>query len=162
MGAIVSEENTSTSWLNALEFLLEKGRDVVNLAVLIHKPVEEDQTIRQALDKFIADRRADRSVEPVSTVANTIFPIALYIPRLGPDARKHLYDMSELARPVSRRRNRCGTYFERLVAWPLEGETINQLEKTITRIRRVLERDRRTNNSLELGVSDPRDDESFA
>jgi hypothetical protein len=161
MATAIYGENVSVSWLNALELLLREGRDVVNLAVSIRNSLEEDPRIRGILDRFIASRRADGSVEPVSTVANTIFPAALYIPRLGSRARSHLYEMSEIGRPVSRRRNHLGTYFERLVAWPLEKETLNQLERTVTRIRGLLARGRKTDNSLELGVFDPRDDEEL-
>lgn len=163
MGAAIVGHNVSRAWLSALEFLQRQGRDVVNLAVTIEQPLGEDVRIRAVLDRFIADRRkrnSRQSVELVSTVANTIFPHSLYLPRLGPHARTHLYEMSEIARSVSRRRNRRGTYFERLVAWPLEQATVNQLEKVIVRIRNTQERGRDTQNALELSLTEPRDNDT--
>jgi hypothetical protein len=162
VGVAIVGQNVSMAWLSALEFLLCQGRDVVNLAVTIEHPLDEDVRIRAVLDRFIADRRKrnSRRVELVSTVANTIFPNSLYIPRLGLNTRTHLYEMSDIARPVSRRRNRRGTYFERLIAWPLERETVNQLEKVIVRIRNAQEQGRNTENALELGLADPRDNDT--
>jgi hypothetical protein len=167
MGAAIFGENVSYAWLGACELLLERGRDVVNLAVTIERPLVEDPRIRQVLDRFIEERRmrnrdGRHRVELLSTVANTIFPQALYIPRLGREARTHLYEMSELGRDVSRRRNRRGTYFERLVAWPTANGKINQLENAIRRIRNARTRGRSDENALELAVSEPGDFTDYA
>ncbi len=154
MGAAIFGRNVSTAWLAAYELLLERARDVVNLAVTIEEPLVEDSRIRLVLDRFIEERRIRNSahrVELVSTVANTIFPQALYIPRLGRKARSHLYEMSELGRDASRRRNRRGTYFERLVAWPTTAGGINQLENAILRIRKARSRGRKNGERIGAG-----------
>jgi hypothetical protein len=158
MATAIFGRNVSSAWLEAYALLIERGRDVVNLVVAIEKPLVEDSRIRLILDRFIEERRirnrnGAHRVELVSTVANTIFPQALYIPRLGRKARSHLYEMSELGRDASRRRNRRGTYFERLVAWPTSAGSINQLENVILRIQKAQSRGRYTENALELAVS---------
>lgn len=162
MAAAIFGQNVSVAWLDAFQFLLEKGRDIPNLAVTIEHPLEENAQIRVLLDQFIAAQRSQKPshrVEPISTVANTIFPSALYLPRLGPKASAHLYEMSGLARSVSRRRNRLGTYFERLVAWPKDGHAVNQLEKVVSRIKSARTRGRAKENSLEIGIAEPCDSE---
>lgn len=161
MAVAIFGQNISVAWLDAFQFLLEKNRDIPNLAVTIEHPLEENAHIRAVLDRFIEARRSQKpnSAEPISTVANTIFPSALYLPRLGPKASAHLYEMSGLARSVSRRRNRLGTYFERLVAWPKDGHAVNQLEKVVSRIKNAQARGRVKENSLELGIAEPSDSE---
>jgi hypothetical protein len=154
-GAIVGA-NLSEGWLGAFQFLLSVGGDAVNLAVTITNPRVEDLGIRRTLDAFLAARRSENRgrhrVEPISTVANTIFPQAWYRPSLGGGARAHAYQLAEDARRVSRRRNHSGTYFDRLVAWPGGEREFNQLEQSITRLADEHGRGRRSGNAYELGL----------
>ena len=87
----ISVSNLSLGWLTALEYLIESGGTATNLHVEIKDVNEEDMEIRSLLDKF----NKYKGLSPVSTVANTIFPVALYYPdnpRLtGSKARHHLY-----------------------------------------------------------------------
>lgn len=161
MAAFVSEKNVSTAWLAALDALLTAGGDAVNLTVSIADPTAEDDGIRQVLDRFIAEQRRakPRSVERLSTVANTIFPSAWYLPeRLGPNAAEHLYEIERTTRPVSRRRNRRGTYFERMVAWPGGTEEFNQLDQAVRRLRSARARGHQRGHEYEVGVSTPTDE----
>src|SRR5581483_1766221 len=95
---LVRGDNTSLAWLAALEYLLARGGKAVNLMVVIDKPYEEHAGIRARLDQFVAARRS--SMPQVRTVANTIFPSALYLPRLGEGAREHLYENHRFGQPV--------------------------------------------------------------
>jgi hypothetical protein len=99
-------------------------------------------------------------VERVSTVANTLFPSSWYIPdRIGAAAAEHLYDLERTARPVSRRRNRRGTYFERMVAWPgPAGNEFNQLAHVIHRLRLARERGHQRGHDYEVGLTTPADE----
>ena len=136
MATMVRERILSLAWLSAIEYLLAgSGRDV-NLTVAIEQPGEEDQTIRDALDALLAKRQCSS----VATVATTIFPEGLYQPRLGEDARQHLYAMYEEGWPVIQRHpsNRSGTYFRRFTAWPGRAGSVNQLERTVQRLRMQL------------------------
>jgi len=162
MGIFVSENNVSTAWLVALSALLEAGGDAVNLTVCIADPTAENEGIRQVLDRFIASQRRakPRSVQRVSTVANTIFPLAWYLPdRLGSAAAQHLFELEQTARPVSRRRNPRGTYFERMVAWPgPDHQEFNQLDQAVRRLRSARMRGHGRGHEYEIGIAMPTDE----
>jgi hypothetical protein len=161
MAIFVGEKDISTAWLAALDALLIAGGDAVNLTVCISDPTAEDKVVRQVLDRFIvAQRRAKPKVQLVSTVANTIFPAAWYLPdRLGPDAAEHLYELERTTRSVSRRRNGRGTYFERMVAWPgPNGKEFNQLDAAVRRLRSVRDRGHQRGHDYEIGITMPADE----
>jgi hypothetical protein len=160
MAVFVSEKNVSTAWVAALDTLLAGGGDAVNLTVAIEDPTAEHAGVRQALDRFIGERRRTKrnSVELVSTVANTLFPSAWYIERLGVDAEEHLYELERTARPVSRRRNKFGTYFERMVAWPGPKGEFNQLDQVVRRLRSARDQGYERGNAYEIGVAMPADE----
>ncbi len=160
MAILVQGDNVSTAWLAGLEALLKEPHgDAVNLTVAIDDPTIEHDGIRQVLDGFNGTRRQrDRkSVELVSTVANTLFPSAWYAEHLGEDAEEHLYELERSTRSVSRRRNRSGTYFERMVAWPGPNGEFNQLDQVVQRLRGERRRGHRRGNAYEVGVAMPDD-----
>jgi hypothetical protein len=160
MAQMIVRSNLAEAWLSALEYLLAQGGETVNLAVVITKPTEEDPRIRAVLDQFIESQRRTENkqgLERISTVANTLFPKALYRPQLGDSARKHLFDMEKRGRDIARRRNRTGTYFERLVAWPDSREEFNQLDHVITRLVSARKRGQRKGNAYEFGVTTQED-----
>jgi len=161
MALFVSEKNVSTAWVAALDALLASGGDAVNLTVAIEDPTAEHTGVRQALDRFVGERRRTKhnSMELVSTVANTLFPTAWYIERLGLKAEEHLYELERTTRPVSHRRNPRGTYFERMVAWPgPKGVEFNQLDQVIRRLRSARDRGHKRGNAYEVGVAMPADE----
>lgn len=151
----VTAKNVSIAWLESLnELVRARNGEMANLSVTVENPVEEDASIRASLDAFVEEqrRRAGGRIEPVSTVANTIFPAAFYRTSLGVRAREHLYEMERRARRISRRRNPSGTYFERLVAWPTSGGEFNQLERAVGRLIAARERNKRRGNEYEFGL----------
>jgi hypothetical protein len=160
MGAFVHGENISDAWLGGLALLLDGDGEAVNLTVTIDDPTAEESTVRTALDGLIAKRRIkDKKVQPVETVANTIFPQALYVERLGDDAEAHLYEMERRSRAVYRRKNHHDTYFQRMVAWPgRDDEVFNQLEQAITRLRRLREQGKQRGNQFEVGLTSAADE----
>jgi hypothetical protein len=161
MAIFVSEKDVSTAWVTALDKLVARGGDAVNLAVVIEDPTAEHEGVRQVLDRFIGERRRTKrnSVELVSTVANTLFPSAWYVPeRLGAGAAEHLYELERSTRPVSRRRNPRGTYFERMVAWPGLAEEFNQLDQVVRRLRSARERGHLRGHEYEAGMTMPADE----
>ena len=125
MALFVSESNISAAWVAGLAKLVEAGGEAVNLTVAIADPVTEIDGVRAILDEFVAARRARnrKSVEKVSTVANTLFPQSWYRESLGDAAASHVYELEQETRHVSHRTAKRGTYFERLgrVARPREG-----------------------------------------
>lgn len=163
MANFVTGSTVSEGWVNGLERLLAGDGEAVNFTVAITDPSAEDSSVRAVVDAFIDERRASRkrSVERVSTVANTIFPEAWYIERLGEKAEEHLYEMERVSREVRHRHsgNRRGTYFERFVAWPgPNGATFNQLDQVIQRLRSSRLHGQRRGNSYEMGVTTPQDE----
>jgi hypothetical protein len=161
MAIFISEKDVSTAWVMALDALVRNGGDAVNLTVAIADPTTEQDGIRRVLDRFIGERRrAPRSVELVSTAANTLFPSAWYLPdRLGPDAAEHLYELERITRPVTRRRNPRGTYFERMVAWPgPQNKEFNQLDQAIRRLRSARDRGHGRGHEYEVGLTMPADE----
>lgn len=138
---VISENNFSLAWLKALELLLECGGKTSHLNVVIENVDKEDTEIRHILDDFINRK----NMTPVSTVANTIFPTALYYPTnpklMGCKARHHLYQMYEKGNVIRQRipANRRGTYFNRMIDWTgSNGRKINQIERIIERLQNGL------------------------
>ena len=128
----ISVPNLSLGWLAALEYLLERGGTATSLHVEIEDVSEENMEIRSLLDKF----SQYKGIDPVvSTVANTIFPIALYYPDnpklTGDKARHHLYQLYLQGNKVRRRcpANRYGTYFGRMIDYPTDKVKTNPLER---------------------------------
>jgi hypothetical protein len=162
MAAFVSEKDVSTAWVAALHTLVSCGGDAVNLTVAIADPAADHEGVRQILDGFITERRRTKrnSVERVSTVANTLFPSAWYLPeRLGPDAAEHVYELERSTRPVSRRRNPRGTYFERMVAWPgPDKKEFNQLDQVVRRLRSARDRGHQRGHEYEVSLAMPADE----
>lgn len=161
MALFVCGANVSDAWLSGVDALLQTARgDAVNLTVAIADPTVEEAGVRQVIDEFNGARRRDRprSVELVSTVANTIFPDAWYAEHLGEAAEEHLYELERTTRSVSRRRNRSGTYFERMVAWPGPKGSFNQLAQVVERLRTAQSNGHRRGNAYEVGLAMPEDE----
>lgn len=166
MALFVTGDNVSSAWVEGLEQLMAGDGEAVNLTVAIADPTTEIPAIRAVVEAFINERRGKgQGVEPVSTVANTIFPQSLYVERMGEQAESHLYELERSTRELSRRRNPHGTYFERMVAWPNgcprrgeSVETFNQLDQAITRLRRLRRQGTRRGNQFEIGLVSPADD----
>jgi hypothetical protein len=148
-----------------MEYLLNRGGKDANLAVAITSPIE-DPSIRKVLDSFLLERRSRNprrgEVFSVKTVANSLFPDSLYRPELGPDARERLFALHEEAMVVHRRLRRPSTYFDRLVAWPGPKGPVNQLERTVARLRQQLGLRNPLGSAYELAVSAPSDHRSIA
>jgi hypothetical protein len=150
----ISVPNLSLGWLAALEYLLESGGTATNLLVEIENVSEEHMEIHNLLDRFSEYKGGD----PVSTVANTIFPIALYYPdnpRLsGSKARHHLYQVYTQGNGVRRRcrANIYGTYFGRMIGWRSGKVKTNQLENIIQRLKDNLTRANPLGCNYELSV----------
>ena len=129
----IEEDNLSVAWAKALLRVVEAG-EIAPLSVVIRgfadgQPMEV-APIRQLLDDALS---ADEKALSCNEVANTIFPNSLWNPRAN---RQQLYDryLQIMPRVLRDRRNRCGVYFQRLIAFghdvAREGG-VNQLEHII-------------------------------
>jgi hypothetical protein len=127
----VTGADLSTAWLAACRAMSRTAPAAYHTVVRIHDPVTEDHRIRTRIDEIFA--AAD--LQPVDTVAGTIFPAAI-----AATSRDHLEltrryltmlpTLKRLARTNSR-----GTYFSRLIHFPGPEGPVNQLDAIITRLR---------------------------
>jgi hypothetical protein len=162
MAELIRGDNLSGAWLRALGHLAgtEGGKDV-NVAVAF-ADASEDTATRTPLDEFIAAWRSEKrkpKIYPVTTVANTLFPLALYRGEPGEEARRRLYRLNERAMRVQRRLREKETYFNRFVNWP-GRENVNQLEHLIGRLNAQLaaaDRKGPLSSAYELAASVPLD-----
>lgn len=163
MAHLVSEESLTDAWLGALGWLLgQPGGKGVNLNVAFPGRAQADPAICSALDAFMEDHELRFYGEQLSvgTVANTIFPSALYRPHLGEGAAARLYESYELSMRMHRRRKRDKeTYFNRLVAYPAEDGPWNQLAYFVERLKGQRQARAPKSSAYELGVSHPTDAE---
>ena len=137
MTSLITGETITTAWLGALDHLNANGRRQLNLVTTIADPDPErvDPGVVALLDDLL-DRRG---WQRVATVANTIFPVAL----VGTNGdRQQLYARYWALLPRLRRYpgNGSGTYFGRLIEYPLSpsrnGATVNQIEEIIAALQR--------------------------
>lgn len=121
--SLITGETVTTAWLAALEHLNTDGRRQLNLITTVTDPDPgrvNTWTIAQ-LDGLLERRGWHRT----TTVANTIFPIAL----LGPTGdREQLYASYRKLLPRIRHLpgNRSGTYFERLIAYARDRQVLRE------------------------------------
>jgi hypothetical protein len=145
----------SEAWREGLRVLaVAKAMRTPHLVVTIDDPIAEDMAVRIVLDEYLARR----DFQSIDTVANTLFPSALY------HGKGHAHELFELYKqgvPVIRRfeGNAHGTYFQRMVAWPRQGEDVNQLERALERVSSALEKGigSRCAHGQEIAISDPSD-----
>lgn len=89
--------------------------------------VVEDPRLRGVFDDFLAQR----SLQPIRTVANTIFPNNLWNKNIE---RKFLYERYNAIKQKLLKcpKNRLGLYFNRIINYPSDSGNINQLEEVIS------------------------------
>jgi len=133
---LIEEKTVSAGWCEAIRAArTAKDQKLYHLIVSIEQPLAEDQLVRDEVDALLAAR----GLQSVDTVANTIMPAAL---------ARTCGTHEELVRryrdryPRIRRfpKNSWGTYFGRLVAYPIgHGKNpapVDQLAPVITGLRR--------------------------
>jgi hypothetical protein len=170
MATLIQETTLSVAWACALDAVLDMGGKGVNVTVSWRGCVE-DPSIRRAVDAFLGHRRKEYlahkgkgrpwAVWSVESVANTIFPIDLYLPARGDDAIARFSELYLEGREFARSVSPEGEYCERLVAWPGPDGTVNQLEVLARKLRKVRDRGNGARGALssdyELALSLPTD-----
>ena len=138
MSVHVSGGDIGAAWLASLEALSHTHWEAVNLTVTINDPASEDLGIRRALEAELARRlrgNAQPAPQSVHTVANTIFPVSLYVPGRD-DSAARFFDAA-IAGQRSRHGStaRWGTYIGRLLDYPGPKGKANQLELLLNQLR---------------------------
>lgn len=127
----VEDTNLSRAWARAFIELYSPGVEqlsplTVTVAGLDGRPPEEDANIRALID----DALQQHGHASCHTVANTIFPLSMWIPGQG---REQLFSRYRAICPALRRaekQNQYGLYFERMVAHGTPP--VNQIERVLT------------------------------
>lgn len=156
---LIRGRNLSDAWLRAMFHLREVGGTATNFCVAF-SDYSEEQPIREALDDFIAAHRAEGRTKgemyPVSTVANTIFPVALYRwGSPGAESRQRLYELHTREMRVQRRMRVKDNYFNRLVSWPSSKEPLNQLEALVRKLTSEVKAKSPKSSRYEVGIEHP-------
>lgn len=161
----IEEPDISTAWAKALLQILAPG--VTELSPLIvtvnlnGSGTCEQPDIRALLDQCIDGFRksGDKNlmkIQPVQTVANTVFPSS-YWNRNAADDAKLLFDRFDRAWPRLEKcsQNRRGSYFRRMTAFRPKSEG----DKPVNQLKHVIETYRDRNNhrrsALQASIFDP-------
>jgi hypothetical protein len=169
MADLIRGESYPEAWLGAMELMAKRDGKGVNLAVAFPATGEGNAEFETVLDDFLAEKGVKHGTE---TVANTIFPAALYHPHLGEEAAARLYENFEMSMRIhTRTGGEKETYFNRLVAYPVadgtagdlderlrDDGTFNQLQFFVERLAKQAKQGH-SSSSYELGVSHPIDGE---
>lgn len=155
MAHLVASTTLTDAWCRGLAHLVAHGGEAYDLLVETADPSPErgDARVYETLDAFLAVGL----MQSVTTVANTIFPYGLSRSCGG---REELYRRyGQLLRRLHRLgANRHGLYFERLTAYPLQGDDprkANQLELMIARLQDELSRSGGLRHAYELAIHAP-------
>lgn len=130
MAYLATADTITDAWMAALTYLDSHSGEEFGLVVEIADPTptRADPAIVRRVDGLLARKGYD----PVTTVANTIFParLAASSPDRATFYRRYQAILPRLHRL---RGNRKGLYFERLIAYPLLSDPLraNQLETLI-------------------------------
>jgi thymidylate synthase len=153
---VPSQPSCATAWLAATQMVdAVSGREAHNVIVDVDNPTGAspvDEKIIFEVDAFL------RTHEhwPVQTVANTIFPQAIYELH-GAPAFYDVY-LTKVFPRIRRSRGDWGRYFERMISFPKEKrdrEPLNPLKDLVSKMRENLEHDRTFKNIYELTIFDP-------
>jgi hypothetical protein len=148
----ITDVNISRAWERAAMLANSAPqKEVTNLVVNIEGLGKggppEDSKLRSALDLSLEQN----GKFSVNTVASTIFPKSLWNPAAP---RQQLYEryMRLWPRIASCPNNRRGTYFQRLISYPVSNQpTFNQLEFVISSYKSGLRR----RSALQCGILNP-------
>jgi thymidylate synthase len=153
--AVPPQPSCAMAWLSATQMVdAAPGHEAHNVIIDVADPTAEstlDRRITSEVDGFL--RTHDHS--PVRTVANTIFPQAIYELH-GAPAFYEVY-VSKVF-PRIKRSGDWGRYFERMVTFPRakrDGTAINPLKDLVDKMRENLQNDRTFKNIYELTIYDP-------
>jgi thymidylate synthase len=156
-------EDISTGWLRAVSFLVdEPDMKAVHLLVRILDPAAEDLAVREAVQALINTRNSGRSeskqMPDIETTRNTIFPASWAARNPEPaDLAAHYRERYTKDGLRSFPENRKGTYFGRIVAYPLTDsdvleESLDQLSETVRKLRVELGTGQAKSSRYELNI----------
>jgi hypothetical protein len=149
---IIERTNLSVAWKDAMEKIMqEPGQEITPLIVTL-TGFDETEIIKKSLDLHLQTNKHGS----IQTVSETIFPQTLY--KLNKYDRHGLYhgylDILPRIKKIDASSNGRGTYFERLIAFDVNGQKINQLEIIISGLKKNGPR----RSKLQASIFDPSKD----
>ncbi len=140
----------ASAWVGAAETLINEGDRAYNLVVDIENPIVHRKCDKRAIltvDQFLRTG----GVNPIATVANTIFPQDQYR-RFGPEKFTQAYlDAYDAIRDKG-----WGRYFERMIRWPNNGGgALDQLHTLIERLKKNQKSKQSYRSVYEMTLFDP-------
>jgi hypothetical protein len=180
MSELIRGTSISEAWLQTLDVVnSQPAGKMVHVLTSASKPwLPEDADIRAALDRVLLPSKRHPRLQSVDTIANTIFPSALYpdpgkswSPVRGADnqpmtrAAERLYKNYATIFPNLRRahsENKKGTYFSRMISWPGKdmGGT-NQLERRLQHLRSMNSNHKSAFNASDIALAEPACDDDY-
>lgn len=173
MSMHIAGRDLSSAWVDVLEEVnASAGGTATNVMVAIAAPQDGHQaTVTDVVDRALRSRDS----HGVFTVANTLFPVALYNDpgfRWAPElpvtaigqldaAAEDLYSAYLESLPTLQRvrANQAGTYFSRMISWPGKTSTgTNQLARRIRALRGEHAQGRATSNASDIAIAGEADD----
>jgi hypothetical protein len=139
------------AWLAASRAVAAAGGRAYNVKIQVLDPVLETQdgaALIHAVDCFLRAGGAN----PVSTVANTIFPSTLARRKTAEELYR---DYPPMAKRMRRMTNDWGRYFEPMIAWQGAGGSVNQLRDMIALMRSQVTAKDVYGKMFEIAIYDP-------
>jgi len=151
---IDSQATRARGWLAATQVVNAlPDHEAHNVIIGIENPLvhsAEDEAVEALVDQYLRSS----GCMPLRSVANTIFPEALYR-RHGSPAFFKVY-LEQVFPRLRRSSSDWGRYFDRLTRYETVTKgTINPLEDLVGKMRAQLESDRTFKNIYELNIYDP-------
>lgn len=148
----IEAKSCARAWAAASMSIMGTRNEGYNVVIDVADPVRHDAKDDAAItivDKFLKEH----SESPIVTVANTIFPQALYEAHGSPEFYKIYHrDFDRFSRDA----RGWGQYFDRMSRWKVAGgETIFPLQDLIAKLKKNEEKKRRVRAVYEMAVTGP-------
>ena len=148
----IEAKSCARAWLAACKSIMATRGEGYNVVIDVVDPVKHDAKDNAAIslvDKFLKEHTQN----PIVTVANTIFPQALYEAHGAPEFYKIYHrDFDRFSRDA----RGWGQYFDRMTRWKIAGgQMIYPLQDLIGKLKKNQAKKRRVKAVYEMAVTGP-------
>ncbi|MBS1492226.1 MAG: hypothetical protein JST55_01870 [Bacteroidetes bacterium] len=153
----ISETNLSLAWVKNIKILLdEKTSDSTTIITSISELDNNSIPIISKIEEELNLKLVEKKLELIENTASTIFPISLWNKNKD---RKFLFDnyLKVADRIRSRKRNRCGIYFNRMINYDGAENKANQLDHIIS----CWNKNNHRFSALQVAIFNPKLDHNF-
>lgn len=148
--AIETKPSCARAWVAAAS-AISASIEAYNVIIDVQDPVRHDPSdnaVISLVDRFLRDRDQN----PIITIANTIFPLALYRQHGAP----RLYDEYDKVFDTLKKSKHWGRYFERMTRrHDAQNERYNPLRDLVDKLRKQAGSEHRYKSVYELAIYDP-------